>query len=139
MDIYIMQYNYRNKYLVVIVGDVYVYIYDKYKFDPPFLSFEPKHIFIGKSKVCERAEFSGAANIINSDFEGITLLLEVEDRNYVYTSGLEITEFETSDKVIDCIDLMSNNMIPYAIILGEKYTYFLYHRYKLIENDKNEE
>ena len=30
-------------------------------------------------------------------------------------------------------------MVPYAIILGEKYTYFLYHRYKLIENGKIEE
>ena len=34
---------------------------------------------------------------------------------------------------------MGNNMGPYAIILGEKYTYFLYHRCKLIENDKIEE
>ena len=30
-------------------------------------------------------------------------------------------------------------MVPYAIIIGEKYTYFLYHRYKFIENDKIEE
>ena len=29
MDIYIMQHNYRNKYLVAIDGDVYVYKYDK--------------------------------------------------------------------------------------------------------------
>ena len=34
---------------------------------------------------------------------------------------------------------MCNNMVPYAIILGEKYTYTLYHRYKFIENDKIEE
>ena len=34
---------------------------------------------------------------------------------------------------------MGNNMIIYAIILGEKYTYFLYNRYKFIENDKIEE
>ena len=34
---------------------------------------------------------------------------------------------------------MGNNMIPYAIRLGEENTYFLYHRYKLIENDKIEE
>ena len=34
---------------------------------------------------------------------------------------------------------MGNKMIPFAIILGEKYTYFLYHRYKFIENDKIEE
>ena len=70
-------------------------------------------------------------------------LLQVEDRKYVYISGLKIIEFETSDEVIDCISLMGNNMVPYAIILGEKYIYiyiyFLYHRYKFIENDKIEE
>ena len=66
-------------------------------------------------------EFSGAANK-NSDFDGNTIFLEVEDRKYVYISGLEITENETSDKVIDCISLMGNNMVPFAIILGEKYT-----------------
>ena len=79
-------------------------------------------------------EFSGAANN-SSDFDGNALLLEVEDRRYVYISGLEITEFETSDKVIACISLMGNNMVPYASIL-EKYTYFLYHRYKLLKTIK---
>ena len=131
-----MQYNYRNRYLVVIDGDVYVHKYEKYNFDKPFLSFKPKHIFIGKSRICEMTLFSGAGD---SDFEGNTLLLEVEDRKYVYISCLEIIEFITSDRIIDCISLMGNNMVPYAIILGEKYTYFLYHRYKFIGNDKIEE
>ena len=34
---------------------------------------------------------------------------------------------------------MGNNVIPYANMVGEKYTYFLYNRYKFIENDKIEE
>ena len=34
---------------------------------------------------------------------------------------------------------MGNNMVPCATILGEKFTYFLYHRYKFIANDKIEE
>ena len=34
---------------------------------------------------------------------------------------------------------MGNNMVPYAIILGEKNTYFLYHRYQFIEKNKIEE
>ena len=34
---------------------------------------------------------------------------------------------------------MGSNMIPYAYVIGEKYTYFIYHRYKFIENDKREE
>ena len=34
---------------------------------------------------------------------------------------------------------MANNMVPYAIIIGEKYTYFIAHHYQFIENDKIEE
>ena len=61
MDIFILHYNYRSKYLVVKNGDVVnVYKYEKFKFDEPFLSFTPKKVFIGKSKVCPMTEFSGA-------------------------------------------------------------------------------
>ena len=134
MEFYIKQHNYRNNFLVVIDGDVYVYKYDKYKFDPPFCSFKPKHIFIGKSKVCEMTEFSGAED--KDGFDGNTLLLECEDSKYIYILGLEIIEFKTDDEILDYISFMGNNMIPYSIILGEKYTYFLYHPYNFIENNK---
>ena len=137
MDIFMIQYNYESKYLVIIDGDVYVCKYEKCKFDQPFLSFKPKRIFIGKSKVCELTQFSGAND--SSDFDGNSLLLEVEDTEYVYISGLEIFKFKTDDKIIEYISLMGNNMIPHAIMIGERYTYFLYHRYKFIENDKIEE
>ena len=137
MDIYMIQYNYRNNYLVVINDGVYVYKYEKCKFDQPFLSFQPKHIFIGKSKVCPMTEFSGAND--SSGFDGNTLLLEFANNEYVYISGLEIIKFKTEDKIIDYISLMGNNMIPYAYAIGEKYTYFFYYRYIFIENDKIEE
>ena len=45
MDIYIRQDNYRNKYLVVVDNDVYVYKNEKCKYDKPFLSFQAKNIF----------------------------------------------------------------------------------------------
>ena len=137
MDIFMIQYNYQSKYLVIIDGDVYVYKYEKCKFDQPFLSFQPKHIFIGKSKFCSMTEFSDDNN--SHDYDGNTLLLEFEDNEYVYISGLEIFKFKTDDKIIDYISLMGNNMIPYTFAVGERYTYFLYYRYKFIENDKIEE
>ena len=137
MDISMIQYNYQCKYLVIIDGDVYVYKYEKCKFDQPFLSFKPKHIFFGRSKVCEMTQFSESND--SSDFDGNTLLIEVEDNEYVYISGLEITKFKIDDKIIEYISLMGNNMLPCTIAIGEKYTYFLYHRYKFVENDKIEE
>ena len=82
-------------------------------------------------------EFSGAYD--NSTFDGNTVLLECEDNEYVYISGLETFKFKTDDKIIDYISLMGTNMVPHAIIIGEKYTYFLYNRYKFIENDKIDE
>ena len=137
MDIFMMQYNYRSKYLVITDGDVYVYKNEKCKFDQPFLSFKPKNIFIGKSKVCEMTQFSEAND--SSDFDGNTLLIEIDDNEYVYISGLEITKFTTDDKIIEYISLMGNNKIAYPIAIGEKFTYFLYNRWKFFENGKIEE
>ena len=132
-----MQYTYRSKYLVIRDGDVYVYKYDKCKFDQTFLCFKPKHTFIGKSKVCPMTQFSGAND--SSGFDGKTFLLECENNEYVYISGLKTFKFKTDDKIIDYISLMGNNMIPFAIIIGEKFTYFIAHHYKVIENDRIEE
>ena len=131
-----MPYNFENRYLVVIVDSI-VYVYKKIicKFDPPLFKFEAKNVFIGKSKVCPMTEFSGSANN-SSEFDGNTLLVECENNEYVYISGLEIIKFKIDDKIIDYISLMGNNMIPYAIMIGEKHTYFLYHHYKNFENDK---
>ena len=100
--------------------------------------FQAKNVFIGESKICPVREISGIANI-SSDFNEKTLLLECEINEYVYISGLEITKFKNNDKVMDYISLMGNNLIPHASMIGEKHTYFLYHRYKFIENDKIEE
>ena len=94
MDIVIIRYIYRNRYLVIIDGDVYVYKDEKYKFDPPILSFKPKHIFIGKSKVCKMTEFLG---VLNEGCDGNTFLLECQDNEYVYISGCEIFKFKSDD------------------------------------------
>ena len=131
-----MRYNFESKQLVVIVDSI-VYIYKKKicKFDPPLFKFQAKNIFIGTSKVCPMTEFSGSASN-SSEFDGNTLLVECENNEYVYISGLEITKFKIDDKIIDYISLMGNNMIPHANMIAEKHTYFLYHHYKFIEYDK---
>ena len=132
-----MQYNYHSKFFGIIDGGVYIYEYEKCKFDQAFLFFQPKHIFIGKSKICEMTEFSGAND--NSDFDGNTFLLECEDNEYVFISGLEIFKLKTNDKIIDYISLMGNNMVPYNFAIGGRYIYFISTHYKIIENDKIEE
>ena len=82
-------------------------------------------------------EVSGAGDKI--DFDGNTILLECENNDYLYLSGLEIFQFKTDDTILDYISLMGNNMIPYNFAIGEKYTYFISTQNKFIENDKIEE
>ena len=67
-------------------------------------------------------EFSGAED--KEKFGGNTFLLEGEDNEYLYISGLENFKFKIDDKISDFISLMGNNMVPYAIILGEENTFF---------------
>ena len=118
MQLFMIQHNYRSRYLVMIHGDLYVYEYDKCKFDQPFLSFQALYLFIGKSKACKMIEFSGADD--SSDLDGNTFLLECEDNEYVYISGSESFKFEIDDKIIDYISLIDNNMVPYTFAIGEK-------------------
>ena len=61
--------------------------------------------------------FSGAND--SSSFDGNTLLLECENNEYVYISGLELFKFKTDDKFIDYISLIGNNMIPYTFAVGK--------------------
>ena len=133
------QYNYRYRYLVVINENTYVsvYKYEKFKFDQPFLSFQVKNIFIGKSKVRNMTDFSRTLN--KSNFDGNTILLECEENKYFFISGLEIFEFRTFDKNLDYISLMGNKMIPYTFAVGEKYTYYISTHNKFTENDRIQE
>ena len=86
MNIFMIQHNYQSKYLVIIDSVVNVYKYEKCKFDQPFLSCQPKHVFIGKSKNCPMTEFSQSQDRVI--FDGNTHLLECENNEYVYISGL---------------------------------------------------
>ena len=51
------------------------------------------------------------------DFDGNSLLLECEDNEYVYISGLEIFKFKSDDKILDYIPLMGNKKIPYTFVV----------------------
>ena len=82
-------------------------------------------------------EFSGALS--NPNFNGNTILPECEVSKYVYSSGLEVFEFWTSDKIIDYISFMGNNKTPYVFAVGSRYIYSISTHYKFIENCKIEE
>ena len=66
-------------------------------------------------------------------------MVQCENKEYEYISGLEFFKFKTDDAIIDYISPLGNNMVPFDIILGERFTYLFYNRYKFFENDKIEE
>ena len=81
-----MQFNYRCRYLVLLIdANMYVYKHKKEKFEQPFLFFQAKIIFIVKSKVCELTDICGANDF--SDFDGSTILVECGDNEDVFVSG----------------------------------------------------
>ena len=82
-------------------------------------------------------DISGAED--KGGFDSNTLLLECEDKEYLYISGFEIVKFKIDDKIIDFISLMGNNMCRYGIMVGKIYTYFIAHHCTFIEIDKIEE
>ena len=63
-------------------------------------------------------KFSGGMD--NCNFDGNTILLEVEVKKYVYISRLENSEFRTDDKILDYLSLLGNNMLPYTFIGWKK-------------------
>ena len=126
MNIYMIQHNYQSRYLVIINDVVNVYKYEKCKFDEPFLTFQPNHVFIGKSQ--------------EDDFDdGNTIVLEFDNNDYIYISGFEIVKFNIEDKIIDYKSLIGNNMVSFPIAVGGKYIYFLDNSWKFIETNKIEE
>ena len=82
-------------------------------------------------------EMSGACD--SSDFHGDTILVGSDDNEFIFISGFEFINFSTEDKIIDFISLIGYNLIPTAMAVGEKYTYFISDHYKFIENNKIEE
>ena len=79
------------------------------------------------------------ADLNITDFDGNTLLLGVDNNEYVYFPGFEIINFPTVDNFIDHISVIDGDMKAHTIVVGGKYTYFTSKHYKNIENVKIEE
>ena len=71
-----------------------------------------KNIFIGKSCLNEMTINSGARD--NSLLDGNTILLEIEDRRYIFI-GNSVYSFETKDKIIKFISNVE--IILYLMLL----------------------
>ena len=98
----------------------------------------PMKTFLGKSKRCSMTAFSGAFD--KGCFDGNTILLKVGIENgknkYVYTGGVMICSFMTTDNIYEYISNMGRNLSPYSIATGEKNYYLLAPNFSFIKMDK---
>ena len=80
----------------------------------------PMETFIGRSRLCEMTDFSGAED--KEVHDGNTILIKVGVENnkhrYVYIGGDQVCSFLTNDKIYKNISNMGNNLVPYSIATG---------------------
>jgi len=101
-------------------GSVYVYKRidgdDEIKFSvDPILSFDAKHIFIGKSPLNKMTKFSGGHG---KRFDGNTILIQIDDKEYVYI-GEQIYKFKSYGKIVKYESPVGNNDVPYPYAIDE--------------------
>ena len=113
MENYFILDNYRKRFSVIINNN-YVYIFRIENRDKIWEGIV-KNVFIGKSCLNEMTEFSGARN--DSVWDGNTILLELQEKKYMFIGNSGVYTFETEDKIIKFTSNVGNNCVPYACCL----------------------
>lgn len=85
-------------------------------------TFTAKKILIGKSsgksETCDHAEKDAKL------FDGNSILLQITNTKYIFI-GHEIFSFEMNDELDKFYSPVGNNDVPYPLVLGKEYVYFL--------------
>ena len=118
MENYFILDNYRKRFSVIINNN-YIYIFRISNRDKIWEGLV-KNIFIGKSCLNEMDEI-----FYNPDLDGNTILLELEEKKYMFIGNKGVYTFETEDKIIKFISNVLNNQVPYAYAYGERNIYYL--------------
>lgn len=100
--------NGRRPYRVYIDGSV-VSIYKDPTYDILIKKISVKKVYLGKAK---------------GSVAGNSILLHVSGKKYVYI-GHEIYEFQLEDTVDSYFSLIGNSDVPYPVLLGTEYVYFM--------------
>ena len=100
--------NGRRPYRVYIDGSV-VSIYKDPTYDILIKKISVNKVYLGKAK---------------GSVAGNSILLHVSGKKYVYI-GHEIYEFQLEDTVDSYFSLIGNSDVPYPVLLGTEYVYFM--------------
>lgn len=130
-----------NPYIVEILGNKKVKIYDNNIFEEDeggydfpkqlepeiVMELEPLEIFIGKSpKNTSRVQFSEA---YGKKFDGNTILLNMGDNEYIFINR-NIESFKAKSKIISYVSPIGGSGVPFPYAIDEKGNFYL-----LIEDD----
>lgn len=85
------------------------------------LTYEPKHIFVGKSPLNKMTDFSGGHG---DNYDGNSILLEMNDNTYIHI-GCEIFSFIPKSKIVEYVSCVGNNWVPYPYAVDELGNYYL--------------
>ena len=98
---------------------------------------KPLEVFLGNNESCMMTAFSGAFN--KPVFHGNTFLLKIGEEKsknrYLYVGGDMVCSFLTNDKLYKYISNMSNNLIPYSIVIGKENIFFQLQNSSLLKEE----
>lgn len=92
--------------------------YETMDYDKLVKRLTVKEVHVGKSPCIPNADLCGAAAVGNS------ILLHVSGKKYMHI-GRHIFEFTMDDDFDAYYSIVGNNDVPYPVLLGTKYVYFM--------------
>jgi hypothetical protein len=92
--------------------------YDHMDYDKLVKRLTVKEVHVGKSPCIDVADWCGAPTV------GNTILLHISGKKYMHI-GHDIFEFTMEDEFDAYYSLIGNNDVPYPVLVGTKYVYFM--------------
>jgi hypothetical protein len=98
---------------------------DDQTYDELIKTIKVKNVYIGKSTGLPKGADHGPSS--TKAWDGNTILLHVSGKRYMYI-GHEIYEFNMLDMFDSYYSMIGNNDVPYPVLVGSEYAYFLLDR-----------
>ena len=92
--------------------------YETMDYDELIKKLTVKEVHVGKSPCIDAADLCGAEAV------GNTILLHISGKKYMHI-GHKIFEFTMDDDFDAYYSLVGNNDVPYPVLVGSKYIYFM--------------
>lgn len=100
-------------YKVIVSPNNYIYVYYGEHFDTLLFEKQAQKVFVGKSPN------------YSSDYDGNSILIEIENYSYIYI-GDKIITFMSYNPIVNYISPIGNSMVPYPYAIDDKGWVYLF-------------